>query len=106
MINIKLMKSGGIAEAKRIAAIAEAADIPCMVGCMVETKVGITAACHFATSQPIVRFADLDSHTTLKRDFVMGGVEITGSKERIGEGYGLAVEISESDLENRPVHGV
>jgi L-alanine-DL-glutamate epimerase-like enolase superfamily enzyme len=99
MINIKLMKSGGITEAKRIAAIAEAADIPCMVGCMVETKLGVAAGCHFATSQTIVKFADLDSHTSLARDIVTGGVETTGSKNHIIEGVGLAVDIQRSELE-------
>lgn len=99
MINIKLMKSGGISAARRIAAIAEAAEMPCMVGCMTETKVGIAAGCHFATSQPIVKYADLDGHTLLTQDPVLGGVQIAGSQERILEGSGLALEVQESKLE-------
>jgi o-succinylbenzoate synthase len=103
MINIKLMKSGGIHEAKKIAAIAEAADIPCMVGCMVETRVGISAGCHFATSNRIVKYADLDSHTMLKFDPVQGGIELTGSKEKLNEGNGIAVEVDESALQRHLV---
>lgn len=98
MINIKLMKSGGIYAASRVAAIAEAAGLPCMVGCMEETKVGISAGCHFATSHPIVKYADLDSHTTLKEDPVKGGVELKGSTETLIEGNGLAVEVQDSKL--------
>jgi o-succinylbenzoate synthase len=98
MINIKLMKSGGIHAARKIAAIAEAAGMPCMVGCMVETKVGIAAGCQFATSQSIVKYADLDSHVTLREDPTKGGVELKGSSERLEAGPGLALTIDESLL--------
>jgi o-succinylbenzoate synthase len=105
MINIKLMKSGGIHAAKKIAAIAEAADMPCMVGCMVETRIGISAACHFATSNRIVRYADLDSHTMLKLDPAQGGIELRGSKETLKEGVGIAVEVEEPVLRKHLVGG-
>jgi o-succinylbenzoate synthase len=105
MINIKLMKSGGIQAAKKIAAIAEAADMPCMVGCMVETRIGISAGCHFATSNRIVKFADLDSHTMLKLDPVQGGIELRGSKETLSEGNGIAVEVDEPTLRKYLVRG-
>ena len=42
--NIKLAKSGGIHTALRINAIAEGAGIACMVGCMSETRLGLSAA--------------------------------------------------------------
>jgi L-alanine-DL-glutamate epimerase-like enolase superfamily enzyme len=103
MINIKLMKSGGIRAAKEIAAIAETAAMPCMVGCMVETKIGISAGCHFATSTQIVKYADLDSHTMLKLDPVQGGIELTGSRETLNEGDGIAVEVDESALRSHLV---
>ena len=61
VINIKLMKSGGLWEAVRIAHVAEAADIPCMVGCMSEAEVGIIAGIHFACGLSNVVFADLDA---------------------------------------------
>jgi len=105
MINIKLMKSGGIHAAKKIAAIAEAADMPCMVGCMVETRIGISAGCHSATSNRIVKFADLDSHTMLKLDPVRGGIELKGSKETLNEGNGIAIEIDEAALRKHLVGG-
>lgn len=99
MVNIKLMKSGGIRGASRIAAIAEAAGLPCMVGCMVETKIGVAAGCHFATAHSIVKYADLDGHTSLKADPVKGGVELNGSTERLVEGPGLALTVDESILQ-------
>lgn len=104
MINIKLMKSGGIHAARKIAAIAEAADIPCMVGCMVETRIGISAGCHFATSNRIVKYADLDSHAMLKTDPVQGGIELKGSRETLNEGSGIAVEVDETALQKHLVN--
>jgi L-alanine-DL-glutamate epimerase-like enolase superfamily enzyme len=93
------MKSGGILAARRIAAIAESADMPCMVGCMIETKVGIAAGCHFASSERIVKFADLDSHTTLTVDPVKGGVDLKGSSERLMEGAGLGLSVDNATLQ-------
>ena len=98
MMNIKLMKSGGIRGASKIAAIAEAAGLPCMVGCMVETKVATTAGCHFATSHGIVKYADLDGFTSLKVDPVRGGVGLKGSVERLVDGPGLALTVDEALL--------
>ncbi len=46
MINIKLMKTGGLLDAVRLAHIAEAANLPCMLGCMSESRLALTAAAH------------------------------------------------------------
>jgi L-alanine-DL-glutamate epimerase-like enolase superfamily enzyme len=61
-VNIKLMKCGGIYPALQINSICEAANIPCMVGCMAgETNISIAAATHFVAAQKNVCFADLDA---------------------------------------------
>jgi L-alanine-DL-glutamate epimerase-like enolase superfamily enzyme len=75
--NIKLSKSGGIHNAVKTSHIAEAAAVPCMVGCMSESKLGITAAAHFGLSNPILRFFDLDSFFEHSEDFILGGVKVT-----------------------------
>lgn len=51
ILNIKLMKSGGLYPAEKINAIAESAGINCMLGCMLETRVGITAAASLAAAK-------------------------------------------------------
>ena len=56
-INIKLAKCGSLREALRMIATARAHDMLVMVGCMIETSLGITAAAHFT---PLVDAADLD----------------------------------------------
>jgi L-alanine-DL-glutamate epimerase-like enolase superfamily enzyme len=59
MFNIKLAKTGGILEAKKIKAVADNAGFTCMIGCMAEAPVGMVAATSFALAENIT-IADLD----------------------------------------------
>ena len=61
VINIKLMKCGGIYPALQINAIAEAAGVNCMLGCMLESRLSIAAGAHLVASRPNFIYADLDS---------------------------------------------
>jgi len=74
LFNIKLAKAGGIRTAAKIDAIAQAAGIRCMVGCMIESRLGLSATAHFVSAHPNVRFADLDSVLILAEDPVVGGI--------------------------------
>ncbi|MFB6270211.1 MAG: dipeptide epimerase [Halobacterium sp.] len=63
--NLKLMKTGGLREAKRLIHAARAHGLEVMCGCMIESNASIAAACHLA---PLLDYADLDGSLLLERD--------------------------------------
>jgi L-Ala-D/L-Glu epimerase len=87
-INIKLAKCGGMREALRMIAVARAHGLMVMVGCMIESSLGITAAAHFT---PLVDIVDLDGAALLSNDpFV--GAHIDGGQVTLPSGPGLGVK--------------
>ncbi len=91
LINIKLMKAGGLHNAVKIAHFAETMDVQCMMGCMLESKVGITAAASLATGKKIVTRADLDASVLLAEDPVVGGVTFCKNRLRVSDAPGLGI---------------
>jgi L-alanine-DL-glutamate epimerase-like enolase superfamily enzyme len=104
LINIKLMKSGGILKARKIAAIAEAGGIPCMVGCMGESEIGIAAGAHLAAAVKNIRFADLDSDILLEDKLVKkGGTKVKNSMRTFSKQHGLGLKEIDERLLGKPL---
>lgn len=91
LINIKLMKAGGLHNALKIVHFAETMDVQCMIGCMLECKIGITAAASLAAGKRIITRADLDAAVLLAEDPVVGGVSFCKNQLLIPEAPGLGI---------------
>ncbi|MBE3102802.1 MAG: dipeptide epimerase [Bacilli bacterium] len=95
LINIKLMKAGGIYQALKINTLAESYGVECMMGSMIETKLGISSAAHFAASQVNITRFDFDAPLMLAEDIVDGGIIYDGRHIRFSKepGLGLHTEL-------------
>jgi len=103
LINIKLMKSGGILKGRKIADIAEAAGVPCMIGCMGESEIGISAGAHLAAAVKNIQYADLDSDLLLKDKLVKkGGTKVKNSMRTFPKQYGLGIKELDQKLLGKP----
>ena len=90
--DIKLLKTGGITGALRICAVAEACGVECMTGCMLESKLAVTAASHLCCGKSIVTMADLDGPSLCAVDPFVGGPVFDGGVIRMSDKPGLGIE--------------
>ena len=97
-LNIKLSKSGGMLEALKINAVAEAAGMACMIGCMSESRLALTANAHFASAKQNVRFCDLDACFEHDTDPVLGGIAYDGYLITLPDAPGIGAEIDPAFL--------
>jgi L-alanine-DL-glutamate epimerase-like enolase superfamily enzyme len=84
---IKLAKTGGLREAMRAIAVARSLDMQVMIGCMVESSLGVTAAAHLA---PLCDYIDLDG-PLLIRDDPFVGVRYDNARLLLSDQPGLGV---------------
>ena len=79
--NLKLMKTGGLLEARRLIAAARAHGLEVMCGCMIESNASIAAAAQLA---PLLDYADLDGSLLLAED-PYDGIGMKDGEIRLGE---------------------
>lgn len=92
MLNIKLMKCGGLSQAARLLAVAEAAGLPCILGSMGESSIGSAAGLHFVIA-----------HTSIIACELIGPLFITNDP---ASGYPVDMETFRASPSNLPGLGV
>lgn len=103
LFNIKLAKCGGIHTALKIDAVAQAAGIRCMLGCMWETRLALSAMAHLVSARPNIVFADLDGHTGHAEDPIRGGIRYEGGLIHLPDTPGHGADIDPGWLERLEV---
>ena len=92
IINIKLMKTGGLSNAIRIADIASLYGVECMIGCMIESSISVAAAVHLAVAKAdVITKVDLDGPSLCQFDPVDGGVVFNESEISVTDAPGLGI---------------
>lgn len=100
LFNIKLAKSSGIHNALKINAIAEGAGITCMLGCMSESRLGLTAAAHVVSARPNIAHADLDSCYFHASDPVVGGITYEDGMIHLPSTPGIGADFPQEFLDS------
>ena len=85
LVNIKLMKCGGITNALRIASAAEVYGVECMIGCMLEAKISVNAAVELACAKKIITKVDLDGP-------VLGGAVFDEKNITVSDAPGMGIQ--------------
>lgn len=99
MVNIKLMKCGGLVPAQQIVSAAEVYGVECMIGCMLEAKISVNAAVHLACAKNIITKIDLDGPVLCKEDPILGGSVFREQEIRVSDSPGLGITGIENFIE-------
>lgn len=91
LINIKLMKCGGLTNALKIASAAEVYGVECMIGCMLEAKISVNAAVELACAKRIITKVDLDGPVLCSEDPILGGAVFREKEITVSDEPGLGI---------------
>ena len=92
LINIKLMKCGGLYNALKIASAAEVFGVECMIGCMLEAKISVNAAVQLACAKNIITKVDLDGPVLCSEDPIRGGAVFEDKQITVSDEPGLGIK--------------
>ena len=92
LVNIKLMKCGGLYNALKIASAAEVYGVECMIGCMLEAKISVNAAVHLACAKQIITKIDLDGPVLCSEDPIIGGAVFNEQLITVSDEPGLGIK--------------
>ena len=92
LVNIKLMKCGGLYNALKIVSAAEVYGVECMIGCMLEAKISVNAAVHLACAKKIITKIDLDGPVLCSEDPILGGAVFDEQRITVSDEPGLGIK--------------
>lgn len=92
MLNIKIMKAGGLYKSIVIGEICSEYSIPCQIGCMSEVSLSIAAGVHLATVVEAIKYSDLDGHLNLVED-PFRGLIFKNSSNYLSNKPGIGLEL-------------
>ena len=92
LVNIKLMKCGGLYNALKIVSAAEVYGVECMIGCMLEAKISVNAAIHLACAKKIITKIDLDGPVLCSEDPILGGAVFDEQRITVSDEPGLGIK--------------
>ena len=91
LLNIKLMKCGGLYNALKICTMAEVYGVECMIGCMLEAKISVNAAVHLACAKKVITKVDLDGPVLCSEDPILGGSIFNEKDITVSDAPGLGI---------------
>lgn len=91
MVNVKLAKSGGLTAARTLLELAQAQGMGTMVGCMLESEIGIGAAASLVAAHTTTVVSDLDAVWWLDQSAVLGGMTYQGATVVLPDAPGLGI---------------
>jgi L-alanine-DL-glutamate epimerase-like enolase superfamily enzyme len=100
-VNIKLMKTGGIYPALKLANLAESLGLPCQVGSMVETAVATMAGAHLSFSQQIIRSNEMVGPMMFKKD--VAETEFRDGRIIVNDCPGFGIDVDEMFVKSKAV---
>ncbi len=103
-INVKLMKTGGLLQAKKLIAFAREYGVKFQIGSMLETMEGSAMGCHLYLSEPDCISTDLNAFALLENQ-VATGLEMRGNALHISNKIGMGMAIDEALLDKFTIRG-
>jgi L-alanine-DL-glutamate epimerase-like enolase superfamily enzyme len=91
-VNVKLAKCGGLTAALELHQVASAHGLGVVMGCMIESQIGIGAAAALAAAISPTTVHDLDGAWWLESSPYRGGMAYSGSELVLPDGLGLGVD--------------
>lgn len=101
MVNIKLMKAGGIRPSMRLASVAEAAGMPSQIGSMVESAVGTAAGLHVTFARSIIASNELVGPEMISQD--IADITVRSGQVTIPDGPGLGIFVEQHRVDQLTV---